>query len=1053
MATESHKNIIARLKSSGVHPLIAQSSQFPKEPYKGLKYFSVSDGPIFGQRDRQTESCLALLNSSRVLILHGQSGAGKSSFLRAGLLRSLLCNQRFLTLANIDNPGEAYVVRATGDPIYRLHRALVVALRKDPVLRRWLTSEYADSLSTVVAEESIEETLKKICSRIPVPLIIAIDQAEEILTLVDQTIIRPAYSMPFAIRSYQDLWSGPTSHRPNLSEEQTGTPKDRFFELIERLCHSDIQLKLILALRTEYYGQFCDNFRVPPNNPLNPIKSGIESYWLSGLHTRDELTEAILLPQREFANAASSGLEVSPFEIEYDLPEHLVDDLLATKGAVSALPILQLVCKELYAAACSRAKQDGGPIKLRTADISKGVAGVVDEYIDQKIREVEKAVRGPPSNVSSDKWRTVLASFVDRQDGGVLIPRLTALVEKTVRGPPSNVSSDKWRTVLASLVGRQEGGVLITLLTPLAEISKRCSTAGLFPLSESGFRPYLDGLCATGLLRSVNYGDAKEPEYSLGHDALAPYLYRWHLEQATVRLAEKQYRRRARAFLVSALLIATAFYAFWVVPEYQKIKLLTTRDRDQFASRVSSALDLASVNEVQDAAARLRPALSALYQFQAAGLVDEELHSLSRQTVASLIERTPVRVGCADAIGIRDPLNDNAAKLTSFAFLNKTETCFDESREEAGVANASHVATDQLTDAGELTRTSDLSFPLAEKKEDSNRAFPSIPFVGFLHGTETPVLVSDRVISSENSEGSFSQVAVAQVFPETRRFVIFDTSEGALWAIGPSSSAETRTLILQSAQLDVETNQFQAGSISNLPLRLIWPVFSPWKAWLADIDQQASELRIRDRSGKDLSSWKLPETEWQDPVNFVFLRNQPIRPAGFVRNTSWIAIRTGPTSIGIYDVQGADQPTILDVPEDVRGDPLRPSWFNRRPPMAGVLEGGLLSLAWATRRGIEVVRWKFPDGDGAAEAPLIYSPDPGATIADLRFLPGNYLFVTITEPGTFALGFRLMDLDPTRRMAIEKLSDTNLLRIGCDRLTANHSGSSEATKMCGPFRG
>jgi len=1015
MVAGSRDIVIGRLKKSGMHSRTSGPADFPKEPYKGLSYFSVADGPIFGQRDRQTEACLGLLNNSRVLILHGQSGAGKSSFLRAGLLRSVQSDQRFLTLANIDNPSDAYVVRATGDPIYRLRRALEVALRKDTVIREWLTTEYADTLSEELGNEPIDDILKKICKRLPVPLIIAIDQAEEILTAVDATITRPLFVAGFPTTFVAALKSWPAVEQ-GLGEDQPKTPKERFFGLIEKLCCSDIQLKLIVTIRTEYYGQFCDNFRLPPDTPLSPIKSGVESYWLSGLHTKDELTEAILLPQREFSNAALKGIQVEPFKIDSDLPKRLVDDLVATKGAASALPILQLVCKELHAVACIRAKKDGGPIRLRTADITKGVAGVVDNYINEKVRDLEKIVRGPRRNISSDKWRTVLVS----------------------------------------LVGRQEGGVLITLLTPLAELSRRCEAAGLRPVPDGGFRLYLDALCATGLLRSVNYGDAKEPEYSLGHDALAPYLYRWHLHEATARLTAEKFRRRALACSAVAIAVlmgaAVAFYGLWVVPEKQELA-------HQFVGKVSNALDQASLDVIQDASSRLRPGLFALSQFQGTGWVDQNLHTRSRQTLASLIQRTPVRVGCADALGIQDPLNDSTVKVTSIAFLNKTETCFDGFSEESRVASGRHVTTAQLGNAGDLVQTSDLSFPVAENPKGSEKRFFSIPFVGFLNHNSTPVIVVDRMISLRSSDASFNHFAVEKVFTdESPRFLLFDASEGALWANG--GDPNTKRLILQRAELVGSGNQFQPVQIDPLPQKsLMWPVFSPWKPWLADIGQQSSELQgetleVRDRTGEPVASWELPTTEWRDPVSFVVLRNQPIRPAGFVRNTNWLAVRTGRNDIVIYDVRkNGSVPTNLVLPKEVSGAPLRPAWFNRRPPLAGELENGVLTLAWATRRGIEVVRWSLPSGSAVPEAPLIYSPDAGATIADLRFLPGHYLLVTISEPGTFAIGFRLMDLDPKRRAAIESLDDAAMLRAACDRLKANNDTSSEVTKICQPLGG
>src|SRR4051794_27343285 len=88
-------------RNSGRHPVMSAqpetaapptadlpcSTQWPREPYKGLNYFSAADAPLFGQRETEINDVVALLCSfdTRALLLHGGTGTGKSSFLRAGL--------------------------------------------------------------------------------------------------------------------------------------------------------------------------------------------------------------------------------------------------------------------------------------------------------------------------------------------------------------------------------------------------------------------------------------------------------------------------------------------------------------------------------------------------------------------------------------------------------------------------------------------------------------------------------------------------------------------------------------------------------------------------------------------------------------------------------------------------------------------------------------------------------------------------------------------------------------------------------------------------------
>jgi hypothetical protein len=60
---------------------------WPKDPYKGLTYYGPGDVPLFAGRDNDIDAvCGSIgLGNMRILLLHGLTGCGKSSFLRAGL--------------------------------------------------------------------------------------------------------------------------------------------------------------------------------------------------------------------------------------------------------------------------------------------------------------------------------------------------------------------------------------------------------------------------------------------------------------------------------------------------------------------------------------------------------------------------------------------------------------------------------------------------------------------------------------------------------------------------------------------------------------------------------------------------------------------------------------------------------------------------------------------------------------------------------------------------------------------------------------------------------
>jgi hypothetical protein len=58
----------------------------PKNPYPGLRPFEVDEWSIFFGRERMIDEVIDRLAAHRLVIIHGSSGSGKSSLVRAGVL-------------------------------------------------------------------------------------------------------------------------------------------------------------------------------------------------------------------------------------------------------------------------------------------------------------------------------------------------------------------------------------------------------------------------------------------------------------------------------------------------------------------------------------------------------------------------------------------------------------------------------------------------------------------------------------------------------------------------------------------------------------------------------------------------------------------------------------------------------------------------------------------------------------------------------------------------------------------------------------------------------
>ena len=87
----------------------------PLSPFKGLAYFgdSEEDRLLFFGRERESELVAANLMASRLTVLYGPSGVGKSSLLRAGVVQRL----RALVPASggLDEVSEVVIVDAWRD--------------------------------------------------------------------------------------------------------------------------------------------------------------------------------------------------------------------------------------------------------------------------------------------------------------------------------------------------------------------------------------------------------------------------------------------------------------------------------------------------------------------------------------------------------------------------------------------------------------------------------------------------------------------------------------------------------------------------------------------------------------------------------------------------------------------------------------------------------------------------------------------------------------------------------------------------------------------------
>jgi hypothetical protein len=240
--------------------------------HEPLSYYDREDRALFAGRDGDVLRFCRILDeaATRVLMLHGESGCGKSSFLRAGVIPFLeeeCVGYRFLRDRSEGEGPSSLFIRATNDLPGQVADALVrfcgqplslnpprgqpVKIDLPAVLGPW--PDVSSLRQALLAETTLlGRILADIGQRVPFTPVLVIDQAEEVFTLAREK-----------------------------GDEATRAAS---LEMLRQASEAAGRFKMVVALRTEYYGRFVDGLR----RGVRPAY-GVREYLLA---------EAILRPAR-----------------------------------------------------------------------------------------------------------------------------------------------------------------------------------------------------------------------------------------------------------------------------------------------------------------------------------------------------------------------------------------------------------------------------------------------------------------------------------------------------------------------------------------------------------------------------------------------------------------------------------------------------------------------------------------------------------------------------------------------------------------------------------
>jgi WD40 repeat protein len=503
----------------GLNATNFSTKPLPDFPYLGLAPYEHKHRSLFVGREFDGERFAAIVDSTetRIVVLQGSSGVGKSSFLLAEVIPFLEeenIGYGFLR-AQTDKTNEdnsVLFVRTGKDLIGGLAQAIWNYVQQPIVINKpnGKSSELdllailrekvceindADVLSLALRTNPIllHHILFTLSNALPFALVAIIDQAEELFT---------------------------------QAQDQAGVMA---LQQVGKTTAGDY--KLIISVRTEYYGRLVDALR-QDNRKLEAVRE----YLLTDFGEA-ELIAAIEQPTVDSQIRCSSEIPFRRYGFRYELglAEKIARDLLVFTATSqdSVLPLLQIICAQLFA------RVQPGHRLITKSDLAAigGVMGGMVNHVDGLVAQRF------PNLIDRRAFKKLLSIlYLSRRDGGLT----TALV-------PEDILAKSWR-------GRCAFNVMVERA------------------SERGYR----------LLRreTLRVGTQRGAYISLGHDALARVAFYW----ANRAIARRRIVINSIGTITALVIIAAVTTLWWVA----RASNIAAAAKDMFFDRPDLSIILAA---------------------------------------------------------------------------------------------------------------------------------------------------------------------------------------------------------------------------------------------------------------------------------------------------------------------------------------------------------------------------------------------------------------------------------------------------------------------------
>lgn len=300
------------------------------DPFPGLRPFEPEHSALFFGREEQTDELLRRLERTRFLAVVGDSGSGKSSLVRAGLIPAL---QRGY-LVEAGSRWEVALFRPGDDPVGNLARALCRSGKSGDTRRD------AQQIQKILERNSMGLMQAAVAILPPkTNLLVVVDQFEEIFR-----------------------------YRQEMQKRDGGDSAAAFVKLLLNASQEEVSVvNVVLTMRSDFLGE-CSHFRGLPE----ALNGG--QYLVPRL-SREQMKEVIEGP------AAVAGGEFAPM-----LVQRLLNDV---GDNPDQLPVLQHALMRTWEESAG-SREGGEPIALSHYEAIGGIAQALNRHVESAYRELSE---------------------------------------------------------------------------------------------------------------------------------------------------------------------------------------------------------------------------------------------------------------------------------------------------------------------------------------------------------------------------------------------------------------------------------------------------------------------------------------------------------------------------------------------------------------------------------------------------------------------------------------------------------------------------------------